>query len=256
MPTTPSDTESTGTSSGFSQPKLTRGELDRLVPRSAPGDWDTPSGNPLELVRYNVALDEVIARFREAKLQSQFIPQQFEMVGTDTDFDLFFEGTIIATLRFRVKAPSAVKVETPLQMPPKAERNHTPPPVDPPRYPEAPTPYVTGTDRRRKALRDVEGMVCKDRQNTYGDAEDNFDVIARRWNIYLEGRLQRGKEILPRDVAAMFADMKIARIQSSPQHMDNWLDMAGYSICGAGIVTKELEKKAVQDAIDNDPELN
>jgi hypothetical protein len=128
MPTMPSDTESTGTSSDSSQPRPTKQDIDRLVPRSALGDWDTPSGNPLELVRYNVALDEVIARFREAKLQSQFIPQQFEMVGTDTDFDLFFEGTIIATLRFRVKAPSAVKVETPLQMPPKAERNHTPPP--------------------------------------------------------------------------------------------------------------------------------
>ena len=37
----------------------------------------------------------------------------------------------------------------------------------------------TGTELRREALREVEGCVCKDRQNSYGDAESNFAVIAQ-----------------------------------------------------------------------------
>lgn len=91
---------------------------------------------------------------------------------------------------------------------------------------------TTGTERRRAALKRVEGYVCADRQNSYGDAEDNFAVIAAYWSTY------SGVEFTPIDVAAMMALIKVARLKTSPTKLDNWDDLAGYAICGSGIAEK------------------
>ena len=100
----------------------------------------------------------------------------------------------------------------------------------------------TGTEIRRELLAQVEACVCKDRQNTYGDAEDNFKVIANYWNIWLRQRgvLQETSSICVNttDVAMMCALIKVARTSSSPNHIDNWVDLAGYAICGGGIALK------------------
>lgn len=88
---------------------------------------------------------------------------------------------------------------------------------------------TTGTERRRAALKRVEGYVCRDRQATHGDAEDNFKQIAAYWSLY------KGAEFTALDVAAMMALVKIARMRTSPSFVDNWDDLAGYAICGAGI---------------------
>lgn len=94
----------------------------------------------------------------------------------------------------------------------------------------------TGTDRRREIVRRVEVCVCRDRQNTYGDAEDNFADIAALANVVLGPKLKEPLE--PHDVASFSACIKLARIKSSPMHLDNWVDLAGYGICGGGIVGK------------------
>lgn len=88
---------------------------------------------------------------------------------------------------------------------------------------------MTGTQRRQDALKEVENCVCKDRQSTHGDAEHNFHDIAKLWSTYT------GTPLTPQDVAAMMILVKIARMRSSPDHRDNWIDAAGYAICGAGI---------------------
>jgi hypothetical protein len=97
----------------------------------------------------------------------------------------------------------------------------------------------SGTELRRAALKRVEGYVCKDRQATHGDAEDNFNTIARLWSAY------KGAEFNALDVAAMMALVKVARMKTSPHHLDNWDDLAGYAICGAGIVEKKLSAPIV-----------
>ncbi|MFG6573191.1 DUF6378 domain-containing protein [Sulfitobacter sp. 1A13353] len=71
--------------------------------------------------------------------------------------------------------------------------------------------------------------VTKDRAATHGDAEDTFAQIANLWSAYL------GDEIGSTDVAAMMILLKLARIQSNPQHMDSWTDVAGYAACGGEI---------------------
>jgi hypothetical protein len=108
---------------------------------------------------------------------------------------------------------------------------------------DSPTNPKTGTDRRREVLKQVEACVCKDRQATYSDAEDNFRRIAAIWTVLLEQKLKPGTGISRTDVAAMCAGIKLARIVSSPGHPDNWTDLAGYGVCGGGIVLQEAETK-------------
>lgn len=106
---------------------------------------------------------------------------------------------------------------------------------------------MTGSEKRLAALQRIQGYVCKDRQQSYGDAEDNFRTIAEYWNIYLRGKSGITCDLLKSaDVAAMMALMKIARLHTSPEKLDNWDDLAGYAVCGAGIMDKG-EKAKLED---------
>lgn len=103
----------------------------------------------------------------------------------------------------------------------------------------------SGTDRRREALAEVESCVCRDRQHSYGDAEDNFANIAVLVEMYLknQGKLAEGAGIDGLDVAIIMNAVKYSRMCSSRDHMDNHIDNAGYSICAAGILKKMGEDK-------------
>lgn len=81
--------------------------------------------------------------------------------------------------------------------------------------------------KRIDILKAAEDCVCKDRETDYGSPEDNFQRIASMWNAYLGDR-----EIDNKDVAAMMALLKIARIASGHAKADNWIDLAGYAACG------------------------
>lgn len=89
------------------------------------------------------------------------------------------------------------------------------------------------------------------RPKSYGPPEQNFDRIARRWNVHLENRdLQLVKweggiaiaaHLTATDVAILMADIKLARLEESPGHADSWIDLAGYAACGAEVST-DLEE--------------
>lgn len=105
------------------------------------------------------------------------------------------------------------------------------------------------SERRRAILERIASFVCKDRQNTYGDAEDNFRDIAERWTIYVRRRFGLPNfKLEPADIAAMMIDVKLARIAASPGHQDNWDDAGGYAVCGAGIIEGSGEKLLSQSA--------
>lgn len=82
---------------------------------------------------------------------------------------------------------------------------------------------------REEILAAAQRCVCGDREQDYGSPESNFARIASFWSAYL------GAEIYPRDVAAMLALLKIARIASGHAKDDNWIDLAGYAACGGEI---------------------
>lgn len=96
---------------------------------------------------------------------------------------------------------------------------------------------MTGTDIRKQVLSEVEKCVCSDRQSTYGDAEDNFSDIAALANIVLGPKLSH--PLTPEDVAIFSMCIKMSRIKSTPSYEDSWIDMAGYAVCGCGIIRRK-----------------
>ena len=83
---------------------------------------------------------------------------------------------------------------------------------------------------RKELLDTAAKCVVGDREEDYGSPEQNFDRIAAFWNTYLGVAT-----ITAKDVAAMLALLKIARIASGHAKSDNWVDLAGYAACGGEI---------------------
>jgi hypothetical protein len=97
------------------------------------------------------------------------------------------------------------------------------------------------TYTRSGILDTAKQYVTKDRDAQHGNMEDNFEMIAELWEIYL------GVTVYSADVAAMMTLLKIARSRSNPMNLDNWIDSCGYMACGGEIISR-LE--AEEDDID------
>ena len=91
-----------------------------------------------------------------------------------------------------------------------------------------PTPVAT----RSHILDTAKSYITRDRQADHGDAEDNFSRIAGYWSLHT------GTTLTATDVAVMMALLKVARIKQNPQHVDNWVDGAGYFACGGEIANQ------------------
>lgn len=89
---------------------------------------------------------------------------------------------------------------------------------------------------RADILHAAEKCVCGQRETDYGTPEDNFKAIAELWSAYLD-RMSVGKYgntiVEAKDVAAMMALLKIARIAAGGGKADSWIDLVGYAACGA-----------------------
>lgn len=102
---------------------------------------------------------------------------------------------------------------------------------------------------RLDTLKAAAECVCGSREEDYGSPEDNFRTIASLWNSYLYGAgLMENptphvwKGLKPKDVAAMLALLKVARIAGNRPKPDNWIDLAGYAACGAEISAREPKR--------------
>lgn len=89
---------------------------------------------------------------------------------------------------------------------------------------------------RERILEEAIKIVTQDRNQDYGDPEDNFRDIAEFWNIFLSSRGKINMFLTPSDVAAMMVLMKVSRIKTSPDKKDHWIDIAGYAACGGGMI--------------------
>ena len=87
---------------------------------------------------------------------------------------------------------------------------------------------------RAEILKMAMELTIKDRQEQYGDAEENFGVVARLWQVYT------GRQYSAKDVAMMLALLKVARIMSGYK-ADNYVDLAGYAALAGEIATKEVQ---------------
>lgn len=94
---------------------------------------------------------------------------------------------------------------------------------------------------RQEILETAASVVMSDRNVEYGEPEDNFAIIAGLWSTYLNARTGPSiptLTIMPHDVAVFLTLLKVARVVTSPQKSDHWIDIAGYAACGGEIVTK------------------
>ena len=88
---------------------------------------------------------------------------------------------------------------------------------------------------REALLEDAKKIVTHDRNDDYGEPEDNFKKIAEMWTAYLGHKY----EFTPIDVSMMMTLLKVARIGSGSPTFDSFVDIAGYAACGGEIFIKE-----------------
>ena len=68
-----------------------------------------------------------------------------------------------------------------------------------------------------------------ERGENYGDARQNHTRIAAMWSVVL------GKTLTNEHVVMCMTCLKVARLMETPEHVDSWVDIAGYGACGAEI---------------------
>lgn len=90
---------------------------------------------------------------------------------------------------------------------------------------------------RKEILEAAEKCVCGQREEDYGTPEDNFKLIAELWMPVIRQCVPPGADVrvLPEAVALMMVLLKVARLLNNPQHLDSWVDLAGYAACGGEI---------------------
>lgn len=91
---------------------------------------------------------------------------------------------------------------------------------------------------REEILSKAKECVCGQREQDYGTPEQNFQLIADLWTIYLGN----DRLISPTDVAMMMALLKIARIKNGGGTGDSFVDLAGYAACGGEINAAKKEE--------------
>lgn len=86
---------------------------------------------------------------------------------------------------------------------------------------------------RGECLDTAKQIVTTDRNEQYGEPEDNFKVIATLWNDYIK-QIPIGMDLTSEDVANMMILFKVARNLANPKD-DNWVDICGYAACGCEV---------------------
>ena len=76
-------------------------------------------------------------------------------------------------------------------------------------------------------LEEARGLICGDRNAGYGPAEDDFPLVARMFQPYLEAKYGPGQEFDAEDVSVFMVMMKLRRQAHRPKR-DNLVDSIGY----------------------------
>lgn len=83
--------------------------------------------------------------------------------------------------------------------------------------------------KREEILNKAAQAISGERDEHYGNPEDNFQRIANLWTDYY------GRPFTTTDVAMMMILLKMSRAMNDPTHEDNWIDIAGYAACAGEI---------------------
>ncbi len=97
--------------------------------------------------------------------------------------------------------------------------------------------------KRSDILDAAKRATCGERDVQYGTPEDNFARIADLWNAHLRIRkcVPPSHALTAEDVAWMLMQVKQARAVHG-FHLDNYIDAAGYVVCGGEIASNTGSK--------------
>ena len=95
-----------------------------------------------------------------------------------------------------------------------------------------------------RAISLIHGQRAKD----YGDAQASFQRMADLVNPIIE---KADGKLTASDMALVMIQVKIARLQESPNHADSWIDIAGYAGLGAQLAVTEPDKAAAGPTLPN-----
>jgi len=86
--------------------------------------------------------------------------------------------------------------------------------------------------KRNEILDKANELVNGQRAKDYGDAFENHTRIAEGWNIIARSAYKTHFEITEQHVVLMMDWVKTARLLTTMDHDDSWVDKAGYSSLG------------------------
>lgn len=79
---------------------------------------------------------------------------------------------------------------------------------------------------RNAILQAASNLINGERKAAYGDVAEAHSRIAAIWSALL------GHPVLPAQVPLLLAGMKLARLAHDVEHVDSWIDVAGYAALG------------------------
>ena len=88
-------------------------------------------------------------------------------------------------------------------------------------------------------LRRAIALIHGQRADDYGDAQLSFQRMADLVNPIIK---KADGNLSASDMALVMIQVKIARLQESPEHEDSWVDIAGYAALGAQIAITGPER--------------
>ena len=83
-----------------------------------------------------------------------------------------------------------------------------------------------------EVLEEAIALIHGQRADDYGDAQSSFQRMADLVNPIIR---KADGNLTASDMAIVMIQVKIARLQESPDHEDSWVDIAGYAALGAQI---------------------
>lgn len=102
---------------------------------------------------------------------------------------------------------------------------------------QSPMSTTTPTSARARdhILAPATELIAGERAADYGDATENFTRIGVLWGVILNP--DTNAPIPPETVGLLLGALKMARLVTSPGHLDSWRDLAGYAGLGGAIGT-------------------
>ena len=90
-----------------------------------------------------------------------------------------------------------------------------------------------------EVLEEAIALIHGQRADDYGDAQLSFQRMADLVNPIIK---KAGGNLTATDMSLVMIQVKIARLQESPDHEDSWVDIAGYAALGAQIAITAPER--------------